>query len=220
MRLPLNGPARRPGLNHRSLTGRTATKGGSAVFESTLENDWLILLDFDPDVTRICEQPFALSYRYEGQSHRYTPDALAEYGKTPGQLKTVVYEVKYREELEEKWQEFRPRFTAANRHCRANGWTFSILTEQEIRTPLLGNATFLRRYRKIPDHPLTRMHLLYTLQALGPTTPQALLAATYASEESRMPALSTLWSLIATRQIACDLQQTLTMRSCICAVDT
>jgi hypothetical protein len=84
---------------------------------------------------------------------------------------------------------------------------------------LLENATFLRRYRTIPDRALVRMQLLYTLQALGPTTPQALLAATYASEESRGPALAALWRLIATREVACDLHQKLTMQSPIRSVD-
>lgn len=219
MRLPLEVPARKLKLSHRSLTGRTATSGGSVTFESSLERDWFILLDFDLDVARFMEQPFTVSYRFDGQQRRYTPDALAEFGKTSGRSRTVVYEIKYHDDLRENWHEYRPRFLAANHHCRANGWTFALLTEREIRTPLLENATFLRRYRTIPDQPLIRMQLLYTLQALGPTTPQALLAAAYASQQSRMPALSMLWNMVAMRQIICDLNQPLTMCSLIRPAD-
>ncbi len=180
-----------------------------------------ILLDFDPHVTRFFEQPFTLSYHSDGALRRYTPDAQAEFAPANGQpARTVVYEIKYRDDLRENWHECRPRFVAANHHCRKHGWTFALLTEREIRTPMLENATFLRRYRTIADQPLVRMQLLYTLQALGPTTPQALLAAAYVSEQSRAPALSTLWRLIATRQIATDLHQQLTMRSCIRLPDT
>lgn len=220
MRLPLEVPARRLTLSHRSLTGRTATAGHSVTFESSLERDWFILLDFDHTVIRFMEQPFTLVYQTDGVSRRYTPDALAEFTAAMNKpARTVVYEIKYREDLQENWHEYRARFVAANHHCRQRGWTFTILTEREIRTPLLENATFLRRYRTIADQPLVRMQLLYALQALGPTTPQALLAAAYASEPSRAPALSTLWRLIATRQIACDLSQTLTMRSSIRSLD-
>jgi hypothetical protein len=175
----------------------------------------LILLDFDPRVRRLEAQPLTVHYENDGLLCHYTPDALAEFDGGNGGHTTVVYEVKYRSDLREKWDEFRPRFVAANRYCRERGWMFRILTEVEIRTPALENATFFRPYRTIPDQPLTRMQLLYTLQALGPTTPQALLAATYESPEAQMPALAILWHLIATRQIPADLNKPLHMRSLI-----
>lgn len=53
--------------------------------------------------------------------------------------------------------------------------------------------------------------LLYTLRALGTTTPQALLAAAYWAEESRMAALPMLWKLIATGRLGADLHLPLTM---------
>ena len=214
MRIPLRTPARQPKFSQRSLTGRTASAGQSVIFESTLERDCFILLDFDPSVLRFASQPFSIRHEVDGADRRYTPDVMVEFAGPDGRLnRTVVYEIKYRDDLRDHWSEYRARFAAANRYCRQQGWVFEIMTEREIRTPLLENATFLRRYRTIPDRPLVRMHLLYTLQALGPTTPQALLAATYNSNESRAPALSTLWQLIATRQIPCDLSQKLTMRS-------
>lgn len=212
-------PARALRMSHRSLTGRVALRDGdTATFESSLERDWLIALDFDPSVVQIQVQPFTLTYLHGGRSRRYTPDVAATLRGPVGRRNAVVvYEVKPYEDLRDHWTEFRPRFQAAVRHCRSQGWLFKIVTEKHIRTPFLENATFLRRYRAIPDQPLVRMQLLYTLQALGTTTPQALLAAAYPCPTARAGALATLWSLVATRRVGAALDQPLTMASAIWA---
>lgn len=210
-RLSSNTPARELWTSRRSLTGRvTLADGGVAAFESSLERDWLLALDFDPGVHTIQVQPFSLHYEHNGATRRYTPDVRADYGLASG-LATVVYEVKPLEELQANWSTYRPRFKAAIRYCRGHGWRFKIVTERHIRTVLLDNAKFLRRYRVLPDQEICVQQLLYTLRALGKTTPQALLAAAYWAEESRMAALPMLWKLIATRRLGADLHVPLTM---------
>ncbi|EKU25254.1 hypothetical protein XTGART2_0383 [Xanthomonas translucens pv. graminis] len=197
--------------SRRSLTGRvTLGDGGVAAFESSLERDWLLALDFDPRVQAIQVQPFSLHYEHRGTTRRYTPDVRAEYRLESG-MATVVYEVKPSEELRLNWSAYRPRFKAAVRYCRDHGWRFKLVTERHIRTALLDNARFLRRYRALPEQDLYVQQLLYTLRALGTTTPQALLAAAYWAEESRMAALPMLWKLIATGRLGADLHVPLTM---------
>ena len=102
-----------------------------------------------------------------------------------------------------------------NDFARDRGWRFKLVTERHIRTALLDNARFLRRYRALPEQDLYVQQLLYTLRALGKTTPQALLAAAYWAEESRMAALPMLWKLIATGRLGADLQVPLTMSASI-----
>jgi hypothetical protein len=188
----------------------TLGDGGVAAFESSLERDWLLALDFDPRVQAIQVQPFSLHYEHRGTTRRYTPDVRAEYRLESG-MATVVYEVKPSEELRLNWSAYRPRFKAAVRYCRDHGWRFKPVTERHIRTALLDNARFLRRYRALPEQDLYVQQLLYTLRALGTTTPQALLAAAYWAEESRMAALPMLWKLIATGRLGADLHVPLTM---------
>jgi hypothetical protein len=184
--------------------------GGAAAFESSLERDWLLALDFDLRVQAIQVQPFSLHYEHRGATRRYTPDVRADYRLESG-IATVVYEVKPSEELRLNWSAYRPRFKAAVRYCRDHGWRFKLVTERHIRTALLDNARFLRRYRALPEQDLCVQQLLYTLRALGTTTPQALLAAAYWAEEPRMAALPMLWKLIATGRLGADLQVPLTM---------
>jgi hypothetical protein len=213
-------PARGLRTSRRALTGRLATAAGTAVtFESSLERDWLILLDSDPCVEAIEVQPFSLYHTVDGRRRRYTPDVLARYGGNETQPKVVVYEVKPIEELREKWAEYRPRFKACLHYCREQGWGFKIVSERHIRTPRLVNARFLRSYRSHPLDALAREQLLHTLQSLGQTTPQALLAAAYGSRDAQLTALPSLWQLVASRLVACDLDAPLTMTSRIWAAE-
>lgn len=200
---------------HRGLTGKVAlAKQRVAGHESSLERDWLIALDFDWRVTHLQEQPYSLMYQLEGKSRRYTPDILATF-KDGSREWTIVYEVKSDEDLRANWTLYRPRYKVAVHDCRQKGWRFRIVTERHIRTPYTENVRFLRRYRDLPMQTLHRDALLYTLCALGPTTPQALLAATWYDAEKRMVALCELWRLVAQREIAIALTEPLTMNSSI-----
>jgi len=185
--------------------------GGTAGFESSLERDLLIVLDFDPKVLRVQEQPFTLTHIHNAKVRRYTPDVLAEFDRD--EIPTVVYEVKPIEVLRDDWRELRPRFRAAVTYCRQREWQFKIVTERHIRTPYLQNAKFLRRYRALAPLYVRQAQLRYTASALGPTTPQALLVAAYWPEEERALAIPALWQMVARGDFDIDLNQPLSMRT-------
>jgi hypothetical protein len=213
-RLVSNEPVRKLRTSRRCLTGKVAhSNRENAGFESSLERDWLVALDFDPSARVIRVQPFSIYYEINGETRRYTPDVLVEYVTPTGSVQTIVYEVKPHEELRDAWQDYRARFKAAMKFCRANGWRFKIVTEQHIRTPFFENAKFLRRYRNLKSQALFAEQLLYTLRAIGEATPQALLAAAYLDEQKKMAALPELWRLVATRVIGTFLNKPLTMQS-------
>jgi hypothetical protein len=216
MRLDLMLPVRTIGMNYRSVTGKVVLDAGRAAsFESTLERDWLLCLDFDPDVEVILEQPFSLHYQIDGRELRYTPDVLAQYRERNGRVPVVVFEVKPYDELRLEFSKYRQRFKQMIRYCREREWRFKIVTERDIRTPYLHNAKFLRKYRKLSTQALYKDQLLYSLKALGPTTPQALLAMAYLPLEKRMAALPELWRMVALREIHAELNKPLTMHSAI-----
>src|SRR5947208_8398615 len=49
-------------------------------FESSLERDFLLLLDFDPDVEFYEEQPVKITYHDDrGRRRTYTPDVFVRY---------------------------------------------------------------------------------------------------------------------------------------------
>jgi hypothetical protein len=172
------------------------------------------MLGFDRRVQRVLEQPFRLYYDLDGKEHRYTPDVQADFADGDKEW-SVVYEVKYRDELLENWTLLRPRFKAATSHCRVNGWRFKIVTEHQIRGPEIENIRFLRRYRNLAPQEMHRAALLQSLSITGPTTPKTLLAATWFDKERQMAALCELWRLVATGEIMVDLCTPLTMKSSI-----
>lgn len=186
--------------------------GRMAAHESSLERDWLMVLDFDWRVRRVSEQPFTFRYDAGERLSRYTPDVLAEFDDHL-QKWTVVYEVKQIEELRASWADLRPRFKAALRYCRERGWKFKLITERDLYTPYVENIKFLRRYRDIPQDPMHREALLYTMKALGETNVQTLIAATWTWQERQWTAIPHLWTLIAERAIETTLIQPLTMAS-------
>ncbi len=114
-------------------------------------------------------------------------------------------EVKYRDDLRQYWAEYRPKFRAAHRYARQQGWRF--------RTPYLANVKFLRSYQAMPPNELYRTRLLSAVSALGETEPTRLLTTMSQDRWQQAQMLPMLWQLIATRQVDTDLSQPLTMQS-------
>lgn len=215
-------PARKIPIGRRALTGVMQTlSGGSLAYESRLERDWYISLDFSPEVVSLHGQPFTLNYEGPQGRTRYTPDVKTEWLWPDGRTSVIVYEVKEREELQANWANLKPRFAAARRHCRENGWHFKVVNERHIRTAYQANAAFLTTFL-LRDRAAMRPwieQLLYTFRALGPITVQALLAAAYMSPENRLMAIPALWRLVGERRIGTDLNKPLTMSSTLWLVD-
>jgi len=212
-------PVRTIPKNYRSLTGlipNTRTQSMTA-FESSLERDFLLLLDFDPDVEFYEEQPVTITYHdASGRRRTYTPDVFVRYRIDPLHTRHTqphLCEIKYRDDLRQHWAEYRPKFRAAHRYARQRDWHFRVVTERHVRTPYLANVKFLRSYQAIPLNDLYRTRLLTTLSALGETDPASLLTAMSHDRWQHAQMLPMLWQLIATRQVGTDLHQPLTMQS-------
>lgn len=183
--------------------------------ESTLERDWLILLDFDFDgsIERYEEQPLRIDYRdEEGRRRHYFPDVLIFYKDNRPPL---LCEVKYRDELKQKWKEMKPKIRAALAYARERGWRFRILTEREIRTPFLTNVKFLRHQRRFePSDDLQRM-VIDKLRRMRRATPERLVRAIHHDPRERAEIIPIVWYLLSTRQVYADLTQPLTMDTLI-----
>ena len=213
-------PVRKIPKNYRNVTGIAAHSkaAGQAMFESTLERDFITLLEFDRGVDQFEVQPLVIQWMdAKGKTRTYTPDVLVWYSAKG--RKPVIFEVKYRDDLRQHWQEYRPKFKAAVRFAKAQGWRFKIVSEQEIRSQKLENAKFLLPFvRKGPANEPDMDLLAGKLRALGKTTPKALLEAAYSDEWNRARLLPTLWYLVGTHQIGFDINQKLTMASMVWSI--
>ena len=209
-------PVRKIPKNYRNVTGIAAhaKADGPAAYESTLERDFITLLEFSPEVEAFEVQPVRLEWcDAAGSLRRYTPDTLVRFGRSSAGATPWLCEVKYRVDLAKDWHELRPKFKAAVHFARCQGWRFRIITEQEVRTPKLENARFLLRYRNtIPDSDLMQV-VDDGLQEMRETTPAGLMQAIHRDEWNQARLIPVLWYMVATFQVGIDLEQPLNMNS-------
>lgn len=214
-------PVRSIPRNYRSLTGKVnnARNQVAVAFESTLERDFYLILDFDSTVAAFEEQPVCIGYEYPtGTRRTYTPDVLVYYRADPAVASIpppMLCEVKYREDLRTHWAEYKPKFKAARRYAQQQRWVFRLITEREIRTPYLKNVKFLREYRRRGVDSGDRCRLLAALAEQGETDANALLAKLSPTRDAYARLLPVLWHLVAVGQISANLAEPLTMRTAL-----
>lgn len=103
----------------RNFTGLyyAATMNAHIGFESWLERDVAMMLDFDPDVVAFSSQPFWLLWPHEGGQRRHVPDFFARLANGTG----VVVDVRPDDRIEPEDAE---AFEATVRACDEVGWVF------------------------------------------------------------------------------------------------
>ena len=137
-------PVRIPKRQSAGITGSfpSLKLGRMVAFESTLERDYLYLLDFEPSVTTFEEQPLTITYEHDGKVRRYTPDFLIREAD-----REVLVECKPAAKLEHNDNPL--KFAAARIYCEERGWSFRVVTDMELRRGyLLENIKRLTYYAR------------------------------------------------------------------------
>lgn len=155
-------PVRKIPRNYRGVTGVSPSRKSKddAEFESLLEGEYLLILDWDPEVKSFDVQPVTIPV--PGRRNPYRPDVLVHFvdGATGQSAKPLLVEVKPEQILKRDEAIFTPAFDAAKRLCRSNGWRFAVKTEKDIRTPHLAALRQLRDYRRREPPPATEANLV------------------------------------------------------------
>ena len=200
-------------MNYRNITGSVSLKQTkqsrtSIAFESSLERDFISLLDASDDVISIEEQPVTIRYTLpnEQRSRTYTPDTLFTHKSGS----KVLCEVKYRTDLFEHWTILKPKFKAAIRYAKANGWTFKIYTEKEIQCTWLTNMKFLSRFTTNIPNLHQQKNILSMLASVRHCEVRELLPTLSSNRMHQAEYIPLIWNLILTKQIQCDLNKPLT----------
>ncbi|MCT4983462.1 MULTISPECIES: heteromeric transposase endonuclease subunit TnsA [Ralstonia] len=202
---------RKIGPTRRSVSGVYAFRGERSIeFESTLERDFLMRVEFSQMVVDVAPQPVELRYRADnGREYRYTPDFLVRYraadcpfGVGP---KPLLVEVKPREKLRKHWCEMRPKFKAALRYAREQGWDFRIYDESRIRDQVLANIFFLQRYLRLQFPTEDVRAVLENLSAMGQAPFHYLVGRHFSGIADRAVGVSLLWHLLSTGLMECDM---------------
>ena len=116
-----------------------ATTGTHVGFESWLERDHLMLMDFDPGVRAVSAQPFWLHWRDErGRSRRHVPDFFVR--RREGMA--VVIDVRPDDRIPDRDAEV---FAVTASACALAGWEFRRVGD--LDPVLTANVRWLSRYR-------------------------------------------------------------------------
>jgi hypothetical protein len=116
-----------------------ATTESHVGFESWLERDHLMLMDFDPDVVAVSSQPFWLRWTDgKGRARRHAPDFFARRGDGTA----VVTDVRPDARVPAKDAEV---FAVTALACEAAGWDYR--RAGDLDPVLAANVRWLSRYR-------------------------------------------------------------------------
>lgn len=202
-------PVRKIPKNHLFVTGGYSSQKSDSMdaFESLLEKEHLMLLDFDETVESFEVQ--AVRIPVKGVPRGYVPDVLVKYRPDPatGELRRpLLAEVKHSDFLTKHAAKYAPKFEAAIAFADDLGWEFRTVDEKEIRTPRLGNLKFLREYRNITpaEADCSRVIQVMALHE-GRSTSDRVLAELATSDDERLYWLPVLWSMLLQKKLQTDM---------------
>lgn len=197
-------------MNQFSLTGqiKSLKRNELVDFESSLERDYIHILEFDENVRYYYEQPLKIEF----DDRYYVPDFYVEYWSGEKE----VIEVKYNIDLIENASKYVTKFKAADEFCNTNGLTFRILTENDIRNEYLNNVKFLNAVQimrnGIESEYFNEFELLErNLKKLKRTTINNLLDTCTSCELKRTELIQYMWLMVIHKKIKVDLNKKLNM---------
>ena len=204
-------PVRKIKPGRFAITGRypSIKTQSSHQFESSLERDFLTLLEFDENVRTYEVQPVTIFYWHINKQARYTPDIAVHYRECLNK-KPILCEIKYKAELLIKSAYYEPKFKAATEYGIQNSFEFRIFTEEDIRTDYLKNVKFLSRYYHTSiDESVSEIILTELRQDI--LSIQDLLTDRSIATNERI--LFTVWQMLAKRILLCEMHQQIKMTS-------
>ena len=118
-------------------------------FESVMERDFYMILEFDDSVCKYEEQPLQINYEYfNGRNRKYTPDTLVTYKDCTKK----VFEVKYQSEIDNS-PELQKKLELLKSEIKTlHNYDFEIFTDTMIDKVYLDNLKFLYKFVFIPSN--------------------------------------------------------------------
>ena len=198
----------------RSVSGQYAFRGQSGVaFESTLERDFLMRCEFQTSVLDVIAQPVQIPFSTpDGREFFYTPDFLVYYRLGSRSHENFprprLVEVKPGSEWKAHWRSWSPKWKAARRYARAQGWDFCISDESRIRDQVFTSIRFLEKYGRMKFELEDQEQVVESVSLMGFCTVEYLLSRFFPGVY-RTKGLALIWHLVAARRLDCDVSRPL-----------
>lgn len=208
-------PARKIPKNYRSVTGTFPSHKNkrNIFYESLLERDFCLLLEFNNDVISYEEQPFRLYYKSANSKKRYTPDILVHYKPSLNRL-PCVFEIKMSDEIKEKKIFFEEKFNQIEEYINLNDLEFKMFTELDMDEIYLENAMFLYRYKDLNNQTISK-NILEKIKLFKEISVNDLLQNFSSNKFEQIEILPYIWQLIFLDKIIIDMYIKITNSSVI-----
>lgn len=205
-------PVRKINKNYRSVTGIFFSKKNNRGigFESTLERDLYLTLEFDNNVESYEEQPLQLKLKTASGSTTYTPDCLICF-KDGSKL---VCEVKYVSELIEKEEILKVKHEAVRLLLSKDNLNFRVVTEDDLRSDYLSNIKFIYKFHS-PSKNFNEYEnvVLNKLATVSPCTVASLISHLSKETHEQLQVLPIIWHLVFVQRIQVDMNIPITNKS-------
>jgi hypothetical protein len=181
-------------------------------FESILERDFFMLLEFDKDVVSFEEQPLKIKYKLKAKNTRYTPDVLVTY--KDGSQK--IFEVKYQSDLDSDPQLQHKISVLKEEIARQLLIPFETFTDAQIDQIYFKNCVFLYKNAFISESQTMTNKILENINKLSePIAIKSFVELLAANQTEQLQTLPYLWHEIFKNSTLIDISQKITMSSLI-----
>lgn len=204
-------PVRRLRNSGSAITGYFASQKLNRLvqYESSLERDYIFLLEYDKDVFEFTEQPLTIKYLIGEEKHQYTPDFFVRHSPQSSNSQPRLIEIKYEVDLEKNREALEPKFEAGKLYAAEKHYLFEVLTEKVIRTQYLANVKLLLPFRRLTTNSKVKSEILNSFE----NTPKQSITQILSKRNGRALEAKYLWHLIANHHLQVEMDQKITLDS-------
>lgn len=213
---PITFVQRKLQKNYRSITGHfpSVKNNKSIAFESKLESELFLTLEFDDDVESYLEQP-QIIITVDGKEKPYHADCYVKMCESSNR-RDMIIEVKYTNELnkEDNREYYEKKFKAADTTANSMDMDFLVYTELSHSEKYIFNLDFLYRYKTQPRENRFDIQIKHLLSKSP--IPAIDIAKNISTTPNEYIVVSNaIWGLVAHSRLSTDLEQELNMKSII-----
>ena len=200
--------------SHISVTGYFSSyKNKRQInFESKLEHDFYLLLEFDKTVKSYQEQPFKVYYTYQDKKRRYTPDTLVNYVDGIQKVFEIkpIFKIQNDVELQEKIELQKQKIK------EEKNLELCIFTDANINKIYMDNIKIIYNFAFIKENKEIQDKIRNELLKLNVQLPiKELLDRLTSNQSDRLKYIPYLWNLVFNNLECVDFSRKITMASII-----
>lgn len=200
--------------SHVSVSGYFSSYKNNRLinYESKLESDFYLLLEFDENIQSYVEQPFSIFYNFEERSTRYTPDTLVNY--KDGSQK--VFEVKPKDKIKSNVELQNKLKLQTSQVKKEKKLELCIFTDEDIDKIYINNLKFIYNFAFLDNNEIVKNKIVDRLMKISDKiTINEFLELICNDKNDKLVFLPYLWNIVFHNTKLINLYEKLNMTSYI-----